>query len=97
MQMKPVDQLLNQLQQLSIQQTMASQTIGSTAPPTQTSDVHNVKSTNPKATEQPDGKHKQRKKRKGDRKPTNNAGEGNTEKKKSRYTYNICKEDHLTH
>jgi hypothetical protein len=58
-QMKPVDQLSNQLQQLSIQQTMTSQTTGSAAPPTQTSDVHSVQSTNLKATQQPDGKKKQ--------------------------------------
>jgi hypothetical protein len=36
------DQLSNQLQQLLIQQTMASQTSGSTVPPTQMSDVHSV-------------------------------------------------------
>jgi hypothetical protein len=58
-QTKPVDQLSNQLQQLSIQQTTASQTPGSAAPPTQTSDVHSVQSTNPKATQQPDRKKKQ--------------------------------------
>jgi hypothetical protein len=49
-QMKSIDQLLNQLQQLSIQQTVASQTTGLAAPPTQTSNVHNVQLTNLKAT-----------------------------------------------
>jgi len=54
----PIDQLSNQLQQFSIQQTTTNQTYGLTTPPTQTSDVHNVKSTNPKATQQPDEKKK---------------------------------------
>jgi hypothetical protein len=80
MKMKPVDHLSNQLQQLSIQQTMKNQTIGLNSPPTQTSDVHSVKLTKLKATQQPDGKKKQREKGKGDKKSTNNSGEGNTEK-----------------
>ena len=50
-QTKPVDPLSNQLQQLSIQYTGASQTTGSIVPPTQKSDVHSVKTTNPKATQ----------------------------------------------
>jgi hypothetical protein len=37
-QSNPTDQLTNQLQQLSIQQTVASQTSGSAAPATQTSE-----------------------------------------------------------
>jgi hypothetical protein len=41
--------------------------------------------TNPKATQQPEGKKKQRKKGKGEKKPTNNASEGTTEKQKERY------------
>jgi hypothetical protein len=57
-QANPTDQLSNQLQQLSIQQTTASQTSSSAAPPTQTSDVHSVQSTNPKANQQPEGKEK---------------------------------------
>jgi hypothetical protein len=44
-----VDQLSNQLHQLSIQQTAASQTSSSTAPPTQSSDVHGVQLKNWKA------------------------------------------------
>jgi hypothetical protein len=84
------------MQQLSIQHTVASQTSVSAAPPTQTSDVHIVQSTNPKATQQPDGKKKQRKKGKGDKKPTNNACGGNTEKQKVRYPCNLCAEDHPT-
>jgi hypothetical protein len=44
-----------------------------------------VQSTNPKATQQPEGKKKNRKKGKGDKKPTDNAGRGNTEKLKARY------------
>jgi hypothetical protein len=49
-QTKPTEQLTNQLQQLSIQHTAASQTTTLAAPPTQTSKVHIVQSTNPKAT-----------------------------------------------
>jgi hypothetical protein len=96
-QTKPAEQLTKQLQQLSIQHTTANQTTVLAAPPTQTSDVHTVQSTNPKATQQPDGKKKQRKKGKGDKKPTNNAGGGNTEKQKVRYPCNLCMEDHPTH
>jgi hypothetical protein len=67
------------------------------APPTQTSEVHFVQTTNPKATQQPEGKKKQCKKGKGDKKPTDNAGEGTTEKRKVRYPCNLCAEDHPTH
>jgi hypothetical protein len=58
-QTKPAEQLTKQLQQLSIQHTAASQTTALAAPPTQTSEVHTVQSTNPKATQQPEGKKKQ--------------------------------------
>jgi hypothetical protein len=94
----PTDQLSNQLQQLSIQQTTTNQTSGLAVPPTQTSYVHSVQSMNPKANQQPDGKKKQRnKKGKGDKKPTNNAGGGNIEKRKSKYPCNLCTKDHPTH
>jgi hypothetical protein len=96
-QTNPTEQLTKKLQQLSIQHTTTNQTTVLAAPPTQTLDVHSVQSTNPKATQQPDGKKKQRKKGKGDKKPTNNAGGGNTEKRKSRYPCNLCAEDHPTH
>ena len=76
---------------------MASQTTALAAPTTKTSGVHIVQSTNPKATQQPEGKKKQRKKGKGDKKPIDNAGGGNTEKKKSKYLCNLCKENHSTH
>jgi hypothetical protein len=79
-QTKPIEQLMKQLQQLSIQYTTISQTTVLDAPPTQTLDVHTVQSTNPKATQQPDGKKKQRKKGKGDKKPNNNVGGCNTQK-----------------
>jgi hypothetical protein len=79
-QIKPVEQLMKQLQQLSIQHTTASQTTALAAPPTKTSDVHTVQSTNPKSTQQPKGKKKQRNKGKGDKKPTDNVGGDNTEK-----------------
>jgi hypothetical protein len=58
-QTKPAEKLTKQLQQLSIQHTTASQTTSLAAPPTQTSEVHTVQSTNPKATQQPEGKKKQ--------------------------------------
>jgi hypothetical protein len=57
---------------------VTSQTIVLAAPPSKTLDVHSVQSTNPKATQQLDGKKKQRKKGKGDKKPTNNSRKGNT-------------------
>jgi hypothetical protein len=79
-QTKPAKKLTKQLQQLSIQHSAASQTIALAAPPTQTSEVHSVQSTNPKATQQPEGKKKQCKKGKGDKKPTDNAGGDTTEK-----------------
>jgi ribosomal protein L44E len=76
---------------------VASQNTFLASPPTKTSDVHIVQSTNPKATQQPEGKKKQQKKGKGDKKPTNNVGGGNTKKQKVRYPCNLCVEDHLTH
>jgi hypothetical protein len=96
-QTKPAEQLTKQLQQLSIQNSAASQTNVSAAPPTQTSEVHSVQTTNPKANQQPDGKKKQRKKSKGDKKPNDKAGEGTTEKRKARYPCNLCAEDHPAH
>jgi hypothetical protein len=89
-QTKPAEQLTKQLQQLSIQHTATSQTTALASPPTQTSEVHTVQSTNPKATQQPEGKKKQRKKGKGDKKPNDNAGGDNTEKRKVRYPCNLC-------
>jgi hypothetical protein len=76
---------------------VASQTTALVAPPTKTSDVHTVQSTNPKATQQPEGKKKQQKKGKEDKKPIDNSGGGNTEKWKVRYLCNLCVEDHPTH
>jgi hypothetical protein len=85
------------LQQLSIQHSAARQTTTLAAPPTQTSKVHSVQSTNPKATQHPEGKKKQQKKGKGDKKPTDNAGRDTMEKWKVSYPCNLCAEDHLTH
>jgi hypothetical protein len=57
-----------------------------------------VQSTNPKANQQTEGKKKQRnKKGKGDKKDANNVGGGGTEKKKSKYSCNLCTEDHPNH
>jgi hypothetical protein len=58
-QTKPVEQLTKQLQQLSIQQSVASQTTALAAPPTQMSEVHSMQNTNPKANQQPERKKKQ--------------------------------------
>jgi hypothetical protein len=96
-QTKPAEQLTKQLQQLSIQHSVASQTPALAAPPTQTSEVHSVQMANPKANQQPKGKKKQHKKSKGDKKQTDNSGEGTTEKRKARYPCNLCAEDHPTH
>jgi hypothetical protein len=79
-QTNPTEQLTKQLQQLSIQHTTTSQTTALAAPPTKTSEVHTVQSTNPKATQQLEWKKKQRNKGKGDKKPTDNAGGDNTKK-----------------
>jgi ribosomal protein L44E len=96
-QTNPTKQLTKQLQKLSIQHTTASQTIALASPSTKMSEVHTVQSTNPKATQQPEGKTKQRKKGKGDKKPTDNNGGDKTKKWKVRYPCNLCVEDHLTH
>jgi hypothetical protein len=84
-QTKPVEQLTNQLQQLSIQHTTTNQPTALAAPPTKILDVHTVQLTNPKATQHPEGNKKQQKKGKGDKKPTDNAGGDNNEKQKVRY------------
>jgi hypothetical protein len=56
-----------------------------------------MQTTNPKASHQPEGKKKQRKKGKGEKKPTDNASEATMEKWKARYSCNLCVEDHPTH
>jgi hypothetical protein len=77
---------------------VANQTPSSVVPTTQTSDVHCVQSTNPKANQQTEGNKKQgNKKGKGDKKAANNDGGGKTEKRKSKYQCNLCREDHLNH
>jgi hypothetical protein len=58
-QTNPAEQLTTQLQQLSIQHTTTNQTTASATPPTKTLDAHIVQSTNPKATQQLEGKKKQ--------------------------------------
>jgi hypothetical protein len=79
-QTKLAEQLTKRLQQLSIQHSASSQTNALAAPPTQTLEVHSMQTTNPKATQHPEGKKKQRKKGKGEKKPTDNAGKGTMEK-----------------
>jgi hypothetical protein len=56
-----------------------------------------MQSTNPKATQQPEGKKKQQKKGKGEKISTDTADEGTTKKWKVRYPCNLCAEDHSTH
>jgi Ni2+-binding GTPase involved in maturation of urease and hydrogenase len=56
---KLIEQLTKHLQQLSIQHIAANQTTSLATPPTQTSEVHSVQTTNPKATQQLEGKKKQ--------------------------------------
>jgi hypothetical protein len=58
-QTKPAEKMIKQLQQLSIQHTSTSQATVLAAPSIKTSDVHTVQSTNPKATQQPEGNKKQ--------------------------------------
>jgi hypothetical protein len=96
-QTNPTEQLMKQLQQLSIQHTAASQTTPLATHPTKTPDVQTLQSTNTKATQQSERKKKQRKKGKRDKKPTDNAGGEDIEKQKSRYPCNLCAEDHPTH
>jgi hypothetical protein len=54
-QTNPTEQLTKQL---SIQYTTANQTTILATPPTQMSEVHTVQSTNPRATQKPEGKKK---------------------------------------
>jgi hypothetical protein len=56
-----------------------------------------VQSTKPKSTQRLEGKKKQQKKCKGDKKPTDNSSGDNNEKWKVRYPCNLCAEDHPTH
>jgi ribosomal protein L44E len=77
---------------------VAIQTPSSYTPITQTSDVHNVKSTNPKGNQKTEGKRKYKNnKGKGDNKAMNNVGKGKNEKRKVNFLCNICTDDHLTH
>jgi hypothetical protein len=94
---KSIDMLSNQLQQLSIQQVVASQTSSLAAPPTQTSDIHSVQSMNPKANQHPEGKKKQQNKKGKGEKRLLTMLEGKTEKRKSKYLCNLCTKDHPTH
>jgi hypothetical protein len=50
---------MKQLQQFSIQHTIANQTTTLVSPPTKTSDVHIVQLTNLKAAQHPEGKKTQ--------------------------------------
>jgi hypothetical protein len=77
---------------------VANQTPSSTAPATQTSVVHNVKSTNPKGNQQFEGKRKSKKNKcKGDRNAANNYREGKNEKRKVNFRCKLCINDYLTH
>jgi hypothetical protein len=77
---------------------VANQTLSSSTPHTQTSDIHNVQSMNPKANQQTEGNKKQQnKKGKGDKKDTNNVSGGKMKKLKPKYMCKICMEYHPTH
>jgi hypothetical protein len=67
---KLAEQLTKQLQQLSIQHTVARQTTSLVAPPTQMLEVHIVQSTNLKAPQQPKGKKKNERRVRGIKNPT---------------------------
>jgi hypothetical protein len=86
------------LQKLLIQYTVANQNFGSATPATQTSEAHNVQSTNPKGNQQPEGKRKAKgKKGKGGKKAANNVGKGRSENNKVKFSCKLCTDDHLNH
>jgi ribosomal protein L44E len=91
-----MDLLSNQLQHLSIQQTVANPIPSLTSSITQMSDVQSVQSNNPKGNQHTKGKRKN-KKGKGDKKVANNVGKGKTKKIKVKFPCMICTNDHLIH
>jgi hypothetical protein len=97
-QRKVTYRLSNQMQHLSIQQTMANQNWSTTTPSTHTLEVHSVKVMNPKENHYLEEKIKSKgKKSKGDKKACNNVGEGQNKKRKVKFPCNLCMNDHLTH
>ena len=96
--------LLNQLQQLSLQTASNNQVTSSNPPASQTSSINAVQSDNPKGNQNSNGKKEGRgKKRSWDGKANinkfgNNAGGGRNEsKKKVKFPCKLCSGDHLTH
>jgi hypothetical protein len=100
----PINQLVDQLGQLSIQSQPS--VVGTSAQtivvPTQTSEVNSVQSTQPKNPQQPGGKKKRNKKKNSTNEKgtatTQTSQEGGTKEKwKSHFPCTICGEDHPTH
>jgi hypothetical protein len=109
---KTTDQVMNQLKDLSLNQSVAGQAKASSST-TPSVDVHSVQSSsNPNGNQQPGGnKRKGRgnnhkggknnnnkaKDNNNNDKSNNNVGEGKKEKRKVKFPCKLCKDDHLTH
>lgn len=96
--------LLNQLQQLSLQTASNNQVTSSNPPTSQTSSINAIQSDNPKGNQNSNGKKKGRGKKKnqdgkpGANKYGNNSGGGRNEsRKKVKFPCKLCSGDHLTH
>ena len=96
--------LLNQLQQLSLQTASNNQVTLHNPPASQTSSINSVQSDKPKGNQSSNGKKKGRgKKKNSDGKPDanksgNNVGGGKGEsRKKVKFPCNLCSGDHLAH
>ena len=96
--------LLNQLQQLSLQTASSNQAALFTPSPSQPTSINIVQTSNPKGNQQSNGKRKGRGNKKNQEgkgnanKPGNGAGEGRREsKKKVKFPCKLCNGDHLTH
>lgn len=96
--------LLNHLQQLSLQTASNNQVTSYDSPASQNSSINVVQSDNPKGNQSSNGKKKRRSKKKNpDGKPDanksdNNVGGGRNEsRKKVKFHCKVCSGDHLTH
>jgi hypothetical protein len=93
----------NQMQHMIIHPYSICQAMDLTISNTQLSNVHIVQSTTPKGTQQPEGKNKKGKIKKGggnnNKNPKSNENDegAKQEKKKVKFPCNLCSEDHLTH
>ena len=96
--------LLNQLQQLSLQTASNNQVTSSNPPASQNSSISAIQSDNPKGNQNSNGKKKGRgkKKRQDGNTNTNKSGNnvgggGNESRKKVKFPCKLCNGDHLTH